>query len=66
MRIINITFTETPDLKSWSDIQKVLNINAAAKHIQKDYKGPTLGDLHQDVPILKKKSPSSGKALKSS
>lgn len=42
------------------DIQKLLNINAAAKFSQKDYTGPTLGELNQDLPIMKKMAPSSG------
>ena len=45
------------------DIQKLLNINAAAKFSQKDYTGPTLAELNQDLPIMKKMAPSSGSRI---
>jgi len=56
-------FLETPDLMNGPDIQKLLNINAAAKFSQKDYTGPTLGELNQDLPIMKKMAPSSGSRI---
>ena len=55
-------YTETPDLVNSSDIQTLLNINAAAKYNHEGYNGPTL-ELDHSTPLLKAIPPYSASRL---